>query len=407
MSFARRNDAEPRLPPGSVVADAIVERVLAAGATAVVYRGHRPDGRPVAIKVGTAAAASARTEHRFRNESRLSCAVVHPGIVRSIAVGQLDGPAGFEGRMFIIFPFVAGPTLSAEMAYHHEGMPEARVRVIARQLSGALAALHAAGIVHRYIKPANLILGEEDGLHLVDFGLAYALGTSGVEKTDDVTLKGAAPGTTYYMSPQQLMHAEVSAGFDVFGFGATLFELLCGWAPEAEQSEDEVAARRRAGDWAPPRLVATGVSEELAELVTRCLAREVDARPSVDALVAFFAGMERSHEPQALAVVERAPDLRPDPQPDPEPEPDSPSRDGVADVQPVSGPSRQTVVLVAVLLLGLSFGLWFAFSARPREPGGPVNAVNAVDAVRDVPAPAAVVGPDRTPKVEPGPEVEV
>ncbi|MCR9165551.1 MAG: serine/threonine protein kinase [Nannocystaceae bacterium] len=267
--------------------DATVEERIAIGATAIVYRGRRADGSQVAIKVGTAASDSDRTEHRFVNEARLSSAVPHPCIVPSIAYGKLDGPTGFEGRMFVIFPFVEGSTLSSEMVYHHQGMPEPRIRVLGKQLVDTLGALHDAGIVHRDIKPANLIVSDADDLHLVDFGLAYALGTGGVEKTDDVTLRGAAPGTTSYMSPQQLVHAEASTSFDVFALGATLFEFLSGSPPEDELSEDEVASRRRSADWSPPRLDVEA-SEELVEITMRCLAYAPQERPGIDELREFF-----------------------------------------------------------------------------------------------------------------------
>ena len=191
--------------------------------------------------------------------------------------------------MFVVFPFVDGPTLHAEMLDYHQGMPEERVRPLARQLLGAVQALHAAGIVHRDIKPANLILDDSDGLHLIDFGIAYALGSHDVDKTDDVTLKGAAPGTTFYMSPQQLIHADVTPGFDIFSIGATLFEMLCGTAPESDLLEDEVSARRRDTNWSPPQLAPLQASDDLTSIVMRCLAHDPAQRPSVDDLLTFFA----------------------------------------------------------------------------------------------------------------------
>mgnify|MGYP005995221263 CR=1 FL=1 len=285
MSIAGRQQVEPHLSPGDTVGDASVEDTVAFGGTATVYHGVRPDGSSVAIKVGRAASASPRTEHRFRNEARLSNAVAHPSIVRSLAVGQLDGPPGFEGRMFVLSPFIEGTTLSSEIDYG--GMPEHRARAIAKQLLDVLHALHDAGIVHRDIKPANLIIDEADRLHLIDFGLAYALGTETLERTDDVTLKGVAPGTTSYMSPQQFIHAEASPSFDIFSFGATLFELLSGSPPEHDLSEQEVAARRRSADWSPPPLNCDA-SAALIALTMRCLAYEPQRRPSIEELLAFF-----------------------------------------------------------------------------------------------------------------------
>ena len=274
---------EPELPTGTLVAGATVDGIQASGSTAVVYRGHH-DGDLVAIKVAVAS-ASVRSEHRFRNEARLSSAVTHPGIVPALAVGQLNTPDAFAGRMFVMSPLIEGLPLSAELAYHHDGMREPMARTYGRQLADILYALHTAGIVHRDIKPAHLILDDAGQLHLIDFGIAYALGTSHVERTEDVTLRGAAPGSTSYMSPQQLIHAEVTPQFDIFAFGASMFELLTGSAPESDVDEDEVATRRRSPSWTPPPLDTTS---ELASLTLRCLAPDPAQRPSAEEICAFF-----------------------------------------------------------------------------------------------------------------------
>ena len=288
-STVTTTQAEPLLSPGTKVADATVEGRLAVGSTAVVYRGRHPNG-PVAIKIALTT-ASERSEHRFRNEARLSSAVEHPNITPALAVGQLNSPPPFSGCMFVLFPLVEGIALSKERFYFPRGFPEARVRKFARQIASAIRALHAEGIVHRDIKPDNIICDEHDKLHLLDFGIAYATGTALTPKTNDVTLRGAAPGSTHYMSPQQLVHAAVTPSFDIFSFGATLFEWLTGEPPEYRVPEDDVARRRRSGDWSAPEFPATTehpIPPTLAQLTRRCLASNPADRPTADELCDFF-----------------------------------------------------------------------------------------------------------------------
>ena len=280
---------EPLLPSGTIVAGATIERQVATGSTAVVYSGRTSEGTRVAIKVALIS-ASERSAHRFHNEARLSSAVRHPNIVQALSVGELEGPPPFNGCMFVVFPFVEGFPLSSERLHYYRGMPEARARPLARQLASAMRALHAEGIVHRDIKPANIIRDEDNRVHLVDFGIAYATGTSRTPKTEDVTLRGIAVGSTFYMSPQQFQHAPVTPSFDVFSYGATLFEWLTGTPPEYRTPEDEVAKRRRMPSWSPPDFPATDppVTPELVDLTLRCLAHDPASRPTAEDICAFF-----------------------------------------------------------------------------------------------------------------------
>jgi len=277
---------ERRLAPGTVVADITVAREIARGATAIVYRGLRHDGTAVALKVGTAAAQSPRTVTRYRNEARLAASMHHPNIVRPIEGGCLEGPEGFEGRMYLVMPLVQGQLLSDVLRECPNGLPELRVRILATQLASALQTMHGAGIVHRDIKPANLIVGENDTLHVIDFGIAYALGRPGISKTNDITLKGVAPGTTRYMSPEQLKHVDVTAAFDIFAFGATVHELLCGLPLDPNSTEEDVTKSRCHPGW-KARLLTTA-SPDLTELVTRCVGGDPLQRPDAEEVSDFF-----------------------------------------------------------------------------------------------------------------------
>lgn|GEM_PF-1577994 len=286
------DDGEQRLPAGTVVAGATVEGEMARGGMAIVYRARREDGTMAVLKVGTAEAATRLgTEQRYRNEERMGGRLHHPNIVRPIAVGCLGGPAGFEGRMFLLTQYVDAASLSYFMMHHAGGAPLDEVWSIGRQLSEALVAMHGVGIVHRDLKPDNVLVGDDGRVHVIDFGLAFSLGdVDGERRSEDLTLEGDAPGTPLYMSPQQAMHQPVSRSFDIYAMGVMLYEMCSGSAPHGHLPLREIAAAR-CDDKSKPlslRIMAPQVPVSLVELIERCMAYEPEARPSAEALLAFF-----------------------------------------------------------------------------------------------------------------------
>lgn len=292
--LASSDDTEMRLPEGAIVEGIEVVAEIGRGGMAIVYRGRRvADGREVALKVGTAEAVRHQTEERFKNEALLGGKLQHPNIVRPLQVGRLDGPEGFEGRMHLATDLVEGRTLSWLMVYHQQGMPVVRAVHLATQLAEAMVVMHQQGIVHRDLKPANIIVGDDDRIHVIDFGLAYALGEGEEERSPDLTIEGAAPGTPLYMSPQQAMHLEPRRAFDVYAFGVILYELLSGAAPNSGLPSGEVAAVRcnPKARLFPLRRVAPNTPGELVELVERCLEYDSDQRPSSAEIVSALAGI--------------------------------------------------------------------------------------------------------------------
>ena len=295
-SSIAHDDGELRFSEGERVAGVEIVRELARGGMAIVYEARRFDGTAVALKVGTAEAARGETEARFRNEARLGAALHHPNIVRPLEVGHLTEPRGFEGRMYLITELVRGRSLADELMFHARGMPWQRVAQLATQLCGALVEMHRHGVVHRDLKPDNLLIGEGDTLHVIDFGLAYAVGEGATARSEDLTIDGAAPGTTLYMSPQQALHQPVAKAFDVYAVGVTLYELLSGRAPHAGRPDREVLALRSSKDETIPSLrkVARKTPLELVELVERCMAHAPSERPSAEELLAFFEQLTRA-----------------------------------------------------------------------------------------------------------------
>ncbi|HVG94005.1 MAG TPA: serine/threonine-protein kinase [Planctomycetota bacterium] len=194
-------------------------RELGRGATGVVYEGlHRQLGRRAAIKVlrrGFDADASSRD--RFRREMRACAKVRHPHIVEIHEAGEVDG------RPFYAMALAEGRTLSALIKAGEAPAPKALARSMA-DIADALSALHATGVVHRDVKPSNLMVRGDGDLLLADFGHARVGDGMGL------TVTGETLGTPHYMSPEQLLDAKggVDERSDVYALGATLYEALAG-----------------------------------------------------------------------------------------------------------------------------------------------------------------------------------
>jgi len=287
-------DREARIPAGAYVMGGRFEIVdeLARGGTAVVYRAvDRSTGGEVALKVVTAAADRAETEARFRNEARLGASLAgHPHVVRPLAVGHLDGPAGFVGRMVLVTELVQGESADVVMGDHGTGLPIERACRIARDIARALVALHQRGIVHRDIKPGNVLLtgsGDDEHARLLDFGLAYATGDGWEARSPDLTADGHAPGTPLYMSPQQVAHEQPTPRFDVYSFGVMLYEFFSGDPPYDGLALGDLLARKCDPKAAPFPLakICPELPPRLAELVEQCMRYAPAERPSAEELL--------------------------------------------------------------------------------------------------------------------------
>jgi len=245
-----------------------VERPLGHGAMAVVDLAHDCElGRPVALKrLAENLARDDGTRGRFLREARLAARLSHPNVVRVYDVGEADG------LPFIAMEYVDGETL-AEVVARRGALPPPEAAALAIQACRALAAAHAAGLVHRDVKPQNLLLASDGTLKLGDFGIA--VGLEGTRLTE----AGTVLGTAAYLAPEQARGDDVTAAADVYGVGAVLYELLTGRPPRTIGSLSEL------GGFEPFRIAdvreaAPGVPPELAAAVARCLAFAPEDRPS-------------------------------------------------------------------------------------------------------------------------------
>ena len=255
-----------------------IERPLGQGGMATVYLAHDEDlDRPIALKIlADNLAGDATFRDRFEREARLAARLSHPNVVRVFDVGESDG------RPFIVMEYVEGDTLADELV-RHGPLPPARAVELALQICSGLEAAHASGLVHRDVKPRNLLLRPDGVLKIADFGIARAA------ESTRVTEIGTILGTAAYLAPEQAQGLEATPAADLYSVGAVLYELLTGQVPYTATSLVELTAKQQAG---PPAPIA-GAPALLELAVIRCLEPDPSERPaSAAALAAELAATE-------------------------------------------------------------------------------------------------------------------
>jgi serine/threonine protein kinase len=279
-----------------------VERTLGTGGMAVVYLARDEElGRPVAIKVLDGRfAGDGEFRERFVREARMAARLAHPNIVSIYDAGEEDG------RPFIVMECVKGTTLAEEVA-RRKRLPPHEVVDLALQACGGLAHAHDAGLVHRDVKPQNLLLREDGVLKIADFGIARSA------EATQLTQVGTVLGTVQYLSPEQAAGKQVTAAADLYSLGAVLYELLTGQLPRSFESLAELGAGH-GEPISPVHELAPEVSEPLEDVVMRCLARNPAYRPRSAAALAHelaAASPEPPTEPLPRTTVARATEVTP------------------------------------------------------------------------------------------------
>lgn len=198
----------------------VVERI-GEGGTGVVYRAkHVENGQHVAIKLLKCSLISDPTSvKRFQRETEAICSLNHPTIASMFSAGVLD-----DGRPFLIMEYVSQKTL-ADLLNEKGRLDQAQASNIFLQIADAMEAAHQASVLHRDIKPGNIMLHEHGGIKVVDFGLAKVMVD---EASTTVTRTGAPVGTPAYMSPEQCLGRGVDARSDIYSFGCLMYECLTG-----------------------------------------------------------------------------------------------------------------------------------------------------------------------------------
>ncbi|HEV3088629.1 MAG TPA: serine/threonine-protein kinase [Candidatus Elarobacter sp.] len=226
--------------------------------------------RTVAIKLLARRRDESGVLHeRFEREARAEAKVVHPNVVSVHDIGEAE-----DGRPFIVMDYVEGRSLQ-EIVAEDAPLSSERVAIVGAGIARALAAAHAHGIVHRDVKPANVIVGTDGIPHLMDFGLAREL----YDDDPGVTAPGVLVGTAFYVAPEQARHGTASPAGDLYSLGAVLYHALTGAPPFTGENAFDVAMRRFEEDPADIRETVPAADSELAALIHALLARDPVERP--------------------------------------------------------------------------------------------------------------------------------
>jgi YVTN family beta-propeller protein len=276
------------IQPGDVFAGHRVEGVAGRGGMGVVYRAVQLDlDRTVALKlIAGALARDDEFRERFVGESRAAASIDHPNVIPIYYTGE------HEGRLYIVMRYVEGSDLRTAVRAEGRLDPGRAARIVA-QVGAALDAAHARGLVHRDVKPANVLLDAEDHAYLTDFGLTKRLHSSGGAPTR----AGGWVGTLGYVAPEQIRGGRVDARTDVYALGCVLYQALTG-VPPYQRDSDEATLWAHLND-PPPALAehAPGVPGALDDVLRRALAKDpADRFPSAGDLgrAALAAAGERS-----------------------------------------------------------------------------------------------------------------
>ncbi|MEX0869034.1 MAG: protein kinase, partial [Nitriliruptoraceae bacterium] len=339
-----------------------LEEPIASGGAAIVWRAYDENlARPVAIKLLHPHHANDPTVvERFERESRAAAQLNHPNTVRIYDTGTEDD------LVFLVMEYVDGPSLR-EVLRSRGPLDPAVAAALGEQVASALGDAHVHGLVHRDVKPANILIAADGTVKVTDFGIAKAL--SGADAT--LTSPGTVVGTAAYVAPEQLEDASVDARADVYALGVVLHECLTGRPAFSGDTPTATAAMRLTHDLLAPRQLRADVPRTLDDVVVRATRRDrLDRFRDGTVMAEALAPLVRSKPSDLTAALVQ---------------PDRPRDDDVdvRDEQPYSGPMpatrREYARRLAAAFAGglvLTLVAVFAMRALQDDPGAVVDAID-------------------------------
>jgi serine/threonine protein kinase len=263
-----RSEPDPRaLQPGDAFGEYLIDEQLGQGGMGIVFRAIREDGVVVALKVLKPGLVADHTaSRRFAREARAAAEVVHLHLIDVLDAGDVDG------TRFLAMRYVAGRSLDDRIRERGPLPIDDTTRIVG-EIASALDALHAAGLVHRDVKPSNILLDAERGALLTDFGLA---------KRSDysmLTSPGQMLGTLDYIAPELLRGSAPGPSSDLYALGCVAFECLAGTPPFGGRSVFEVGMAHLGDPPPDPCQGRDDAPSELSRHIASALAKRPELRP--------------------------------------------------------------------------------------------------------------------------------
>jgi eukaryotic-like serine/threonine-protein kinase len=253
---------------GQQLGDYVLEAELGSGSMGVVYRAtYLPKRATVAVKVLLDELASdVSFITRFIREARVVSSLDHPNIVRVYDAGR-------QGEhIYFVMEYFPGST-AGQLLRERQRLPLETVVEIAAQTADALAYAHREGrLVHRDIKPDNLLVNERIRVKVLDFGLVR------IEGVRSITVAGTVVGSLYYVAPEQLLGRALDGRTDVYALGITMYEMLTGQRPYRGQTLTEMSDAILSGTATPPSRLVASIPPEIEQIIARAIARDLDYR---------------------------------------------------------------------------------------------------------------------------------
>jgi pSer/pThr/pTyr-binding forkhead associated (FHA) protein/tRNA A-37 threonylcarbamoyl transferase component Bud32 len=262
------SDLPSALPAGSIIAGCRIEDVISHGDMAIVYRAEELAlQRAVALKlIHPERSGEERFRERFRRESKVAAAIDHPNVIPIFDAGDEDGV------LYLTMRLVEGTDMRTLIAAQGRIEPRRAARII-RQVGAALDAVHAHGMLHRDVKPSNVLIARQDHVYLSDFGLAKR-----AEAVGGLTRQGSIIARAEYVAPEQILGEQADARSDIYALGCLLFETLTGEAPFAGWRDGPQALAHLNAPLPSPSELCPEVPGEFDDVVGRAMAKDPNER---------------------------------------------------------------------------------------------------------------------------------